>query len=148
MGVVGREANERCFDQLEMPKFVTIGYGDRAGYERTPKNVREAAHAHDAELKQRGALMGVAGAPVQVRNASAAGVRTENSAFMSSVLPVAGFAVIDAADLAEAIKIVSQTPCAVAHGVVEVWPLEQTGERGTANRPCANPATRTAITST
>ena len=83
-----------------MPKFVTIGYGDRAGYERTPKNVREAAHAHDAELKQRGALMGVAGAPVQVRNASAAGVRTENSAFMSSVLPVAGFAVIDAADLA------------------------------------------------
>ena len=44
---------------------------------------------------------------------------------MSSALPVAGFAVIEAADLSEAIKIVSQTPCAVAHGVVEVWPLEQ-----------------------
>jgi hypothetical protein len=29
--------------------------------------------------------------------------------------------VIDAVDLCEAIKIVSQTPCAVAHGVVEVW---------------------------
>jgi hypothetical protein len=54
----------------------------------------------------------------------AGGVRTENSAFMSSPLPVAGFAVIDAADLAEAIQIVSKTPCAVAHGV---WPLEQTG---------------------
>jgi hypothetical protein len=25
----------------------------------------------------------------------------------------------------EAIKIVSLTPCAVAHGIVEVWPLEQ-----------------------
>jgi hypothetical protein len=110
-----------------MPKFVTIGYGDRAGYERTPQDVRDAAHAHDAELKKGGALMGVAGVPVQVRNALAAGVRTENSAFMSSALPVAGFAVIDAADLAEAIKIVSQTPCAVAHGVVEVWPLEQVG---------------------
>ena len=103
------------------------GYGDRAGYERTPKDVRDAAHAHDAELKQRGALMGVAGAPVQVRNASTAGVRTENSAFMSSALPVAGFALIEAADLAEAITIVSQTPCAVAHGAVEVWPLEQAG---------------------
>jgi hypothetical protein len=29
-------------------------------------------------------------------------------------LPVAGFAVIDAVDLAEAIQIASQTPCAVA----------------------------------
>ena len=65
----------------------------------------------------------VAGAPVQVRNPLAAGVQRENSAFLSSDLPVAGFAVIEAADLSEAIKIVSLTPCAVAHGVVEVWPL-------------------------
>src|SRR6478735_5154820 len=101
-----------------MPKFVTIGYGDRAGYDRTPQEVRDAAHAHDAELQKRGALMGVAGSPVQVRNTLAAEVQTENSAFMSSALPVAGFAVIEASDLAEAIKLVSKTPCAVAHGVV------------------------------
>ena len=69
-------------------------------------------------------MIGAAGAPVQARNPLAAGVKTENSAFMSSALPVAGFAVIEAADLAEAIEIVSRTPCAVAHGVVEVWPLE------------------------
>ena len=110
-----------------MPKFVTIGYGDRAGYESTPVDVRDAAHAYDAELRKRGALMGVAGVPVQVRNTLAAGVRTKNSPFMSSALPIAGFAVIDAADLAEAITIVSKTPCAVAHGIVEVWPLEQAG---------------------
>jgi YCII-related domain len=72
-------------------------------------------------------LIGVAGAPAQVHNPLAAGVKTENSAYLSSALPVAGFAVIEAADLAEAIKIVSKTPCAVAHGVVEVWPLEQAG---------------------
>jgi hypothetical protein len=46
---------------------------------------------------------------------------------MSSALPVAGFAVIDVADLAEAIQIASQTPCAVAHGAVEAWPLEEAG---------------------
>jgi hypothetical protein len=40
-------------------------------------------------------------------------------------LPLAGFAVIEAIDLADAIEKVSRTPCAVAHGVVEVWPLEQ-----------------------
>jgi hypothetical protein len=110
-----------------MPKFITIGYGDRAGYDRTPKEIRDTSHAHEAEMRKRGALIGIAGAPVQVRNPSAAGVKTENSAFMSSALPVAGFAVIDAADLAEAITIVSQTPCAIAHGVVEVWPLQQAG---------------------
>jgi hypothetical protein len=46
-------------------------------------------------------------------------------AFMSSALPVAGFAIIEAATLAEVIDIVSRTPCAIAHGVVEVWPLQE-----------------------
>ncbi|MDP9423350.1 MAG: YciI family protein [Pseudomonadota bacterium] len=107
-----------------MPKFVAIGYGDDAGYERTASDVRDAAHAHDDELRRCGALMGIAGSPVQVRNPDAAGVQTENAAFMSSPLPIAGFSVIEAADLTEAVKLASQTPCAVAHGVVEVWPLK------------------------
>ncbi|WP_254595886.1 YciI family protein [Achromobacter anxifer] len=69
--------------------------------------------------------MGIAGKPVQVRNHEAARVETINGPFMKSPLPVAGFAIIEAADMAEAIAMVSQTPCAIAHGVVEVWPLEQ-----------------------
>ena len=44
---------------------------------------------------------------------------------MTSALPIAGFAVIEAATIAEAVEIASRNPCAVAHGVVEVWPLEQ-----------------------
>ncbi|AGZ40819.1 YciI family protein [Actinoplanes friuliensis] len=108
-----------------MAKFVTIGYGDRAGYDRVDPGVREAAHAHDARLRRSGADMGIAGRPVQVRNHGAAGVTTSDEPFMSSALPVAGFAIIEAATLAEAIHMVSQTPCAVAHGVVEVWPLQE-----------------------
>lgn len=108
-----------------MARFVTIGYGDRAGYDRTAPEIRDAAHAHDARLRKAGALMGVAGAPVQVRNPEAKGAETTEGPFMASSLPVAGFAVIEAATLAEAIEMVSKSPCAVAHGVVEVWPLEQ-----------------------
>lgn len=108
-----------------MPKFVTIGYGDQAGYDRTPAAIRDAAHAQDARLQGQGAVVGIAGAPVQVRNPEAAGVETAQGPFLSASLPVAGFAIIEAADLAEAIDMVSRTPCAVAHGVVEVWPLEQ-----------------------
>ncbi len=108
-----------------MSMFVTIGYGDRAGYDRTDQAVRDAAHAHDARLCRSGAIMGIAGQPVQVRNHDAAGAETESGPFLQSSLPVAGFALIEAASLAEAIEMSSHTPCAVAHGVVEVWPLEQ-----------------------
>jgi hypothetical protein len=110
--------------KLKMPKFVTIGYGDRAGYDRTTPEVRNAAHRHDEMLRAEGVQMGVAGAPVQVRNTDAEGVETTAGAYMSSGLPIAGFAIIEAANLAEAIDKVSRTPCAVAHGVVEVWPLK------------------------
>jgi len=108
-----------------MPKFITIGYGDRKGYDRTAKSVRDAAHAHDEVLKKSGALMGIAGRPVQVRNHEAKEVQTEDGPYMAAQLPVAGFAVIEAPTMAEAVKMVSQTPCAVAYGVVEVWPLER-----------------------
>lgn len=108
-----------------MPKFLTIGYGDRTGYDGTDAEVRDAAHAHDAGLQAGGAVMGIAGAPVQVRNHDAAGVETTDGPFMTSSLPVAGFAVIEATTMAEAVAMVSGTPCAVAQGVVEVWPFEQ-----------------------
>jgi hypothetical protein len=108
-----------------MPKFVTIGYGDREGYDRTAASVREAAHAHDARLRAAGVLMGIAGTPVQVRNPDARQLETSTGPYLSSPLPLAGFAIIEAASMAEAVKMVSQSPCAVAHGVVEIWPLEQ-----------------------
>jgi hypothetical protein len=106
-----------------VPTFVTIGYGDRAGYDRTDPAVREAAHRHDADLLADGALMGIARTPVQVRNHDDAGVSTEEGPFLRSELPVAGFALIEAASLDEAISLASRSPCAVAHGVIEVWPL-------------------------
>lgn len=109
-----------------MAKFVTIGYGGEEGYNRTAASVRDEAHAHDERLRESGADMGVTGAPVQVRNHDGGGVTVENGSFMSSALPVAGFAVIEASSLAEAIDMVSRTPCAVAQGVVEVWPLRET----------------------
>jgi hypothetical protein len=108
-----------------MAKFITIGYGDQAGYDRTAPETRDAAHAHDDELRKGGVIMGIAETPVQVRNPDATGLKTVNGPYLSSSLPVAGFAVIEAASLAEAIEAVSKSPCSVAHGVVEVWPLRE-----------------------
>jgi hypothetical protein len=113
-------------EEKSMAKFITIGYGDQAGYVSTSREIRDEAHAHDARLRSDGADMGVAGEPVQVRNHDGAGVRTENGPFMHSSLPVVGFAVIEAPTMAEAVEMVSRTPCAVARGVVEIWPFDQT----------------------
>lgn len=107
-----------------MTTFITIGYGDRAGYEQTDPALRDAAHEHEGRLRAGGALIGIAGEPVQVRNHAGSGVRTTPGPHMRSDLPVAGFAVIEAESAEEAVQLVAATPCSVAYGVVEVWPLQ------------------------
>jgi hypothetical protein len=108
-----------------MPKYITIGYGDQAGYDRTPNDIRQAAHDHDASLQKRGVVMGIAETPVQVRNPQGSGVLTQAGAYMSSDLPIAGFSIMEARDMEEAIMLVSKSPCAVADGVIEIWPLRE-----------------------
>ena len=70
--------------------------------------------------------MGIAGQPVQVRNHNAAGVETATGPYLRSDLPIAGFRLIEAPSIEEAVELASGSPCAVAQGVVEVWPLEST----------------------
>ena len=106
-----------------MAIFLTVGYGDQAGYERTDEAVRAAAHAHDDRLRANGATIGIAGTPVQVRNPGATGITTTGGPYLRSDLPIAGFALIEADSIDNAIEMCAQTPCAVAHGVVEIWPL-------------------------
>ena len=85
--------------------IITTGCGDEAGHERTAPNIRERAHEQDEKLAQAGVRIGPAGEPQ---------------------LPLAGFMLIEADNLEHAIALVADTPCAVADGVVEVWPIEET----------------------
>lgn len=75
------------------------------------------------ELRAAGATIGIAGKPVQVRNPNASGKSITDGPYLRSDLPVAGFALIEAESIEDAIHACAHTPCAVAHGVVEVWPL-------------------------
>jgi hypothetical protein len=112
-------------EEVRMPRYITIGYGDQAGYDRTPQDIRQAAHDHDASLRQRGVVMGIAETPVQVRNHNARGVVIEAGPYLSSGLPIAGFSIMEARDIDEAVELASKSPCAVAQGVIEVWPLRE-----------------------
>ena len=58
-----------------------------------------------------------------MRNHNGNGTQTENGAYLKSDLPIAGFALIEADGIEEAVDLVAKTPCAIAYGVVEVWPL-------------------------
>ncbi len=106
-------------------RYLTIGYGDQAGYDRTPRELRDAAHDHDARQAAAGVITGVLLEPVQVRNHQDRGLTTQAGPFSTSSLPVAGFSFIEADSLEEAVAIAAQAPCAVADGVVEVWPVQQ-----------------------
>ena len=113
-----------------MPTFLTIGYGDAEGYEATHPARRRDAHAHDAWLASQGAVIAALGTPTQVRNPDGEEVRTTDGAFLQSELPVAGFALFEAESLEEAVERVAGTPCAIAHGVVEVWPIVNAVDQG------------------
>lgn len=106
-----------------MPKFVTIGYGDEGGYNAADPTAIAEAHKNDERLVSSGDIVGIANEPVQVRNPDGVGVHVTKGQYLSSRLPLAGFAVIEAMDLEDAIAKVAKSPCAVAQGVVEVWPL-------------------------
>jgi hypothetical protein len=117
-----------------MPTFLTIGYGNAEDYEATDPARRDQAHAHDKWLASEGAVIAAVGTPTQVRNPDGAGVSTTPGAYMHTALPLAGFALLEAASLEEAVTRVAGTPCAVARGVVEVWPIVSTVEQSGADR--------------
>ena len=74
-----------------MPKFLTIGYGDEAGYQATEPALRDRAHAHDARLLAQGAVMSRAGEPIQVRNTGGTGVQTQSGPFLQARAAHCGF---------------------------------------------------------
>ncbi len=106
-----------------MATFLTIGYGDAEGYEATDPARRDKAHAHDRWLASQGAVIAAVGPPTQVRNPEGGEFSTTRGAYMHADLPLVGFALLEAESLDEAVERVAGTPCAVAHGVVEVWPI-------------------------
>jgi len=59
--------------------------------------VRAAAHANDEALIGRGALIGMAGAPVQVRNRETVAWRSKTAPICNRRCRFAGFAIIEAA---------------------------------------------------
>jgi hypothetical protein len=101
-------------------KYLCLAYGDEKDWNALPKREQDELLAQDEVLRRRGVLMGAAETSVTTVRAWDGTPTITKGPFADSKVPLAGFCVIEAADLDEVISLVAQTPCARAKGAIEV----------------------------
>ncbi len=107
-------------------KFLVLAYGAEKDWKALSERDQEELLAQDDVLRARGDTVAAVERGVTVK-AWDRTARVTDGPFARSEVPLAGFGVIEARDLDEAISLVARTPCAVARGAVEIWPLRDVG---------------------
>ncbi len=107
-------------------KFLVLAYGAEEGWKALTKAEQDALLAQDDVLRARGDTVAAVEGGVTVRTPSGAPVVTPGP-FARADAPLAGFGIVEARDLDEAVSLVARTPCAVARGAVEIWPVRNVG---------------------
>ena len=108
--------------RLEM-RFLVLAYGAEKDWKGLSKSDQDELLAQDEYLRKRGALVAAVDPAATTVKAWDGTASTTNGPFAQSTVPLAGFGVIEAADLEEAIRLVTNTPCARARGAVELRPI-------------------------
>jgi hypothetical protein len=102
-------------------RFLCLAYGDEAGWDSLSKAEREKALAHDAVIRDRGNLMSAVRPTVtSVKNWKNRKLQVSRRPYARHRLPLAGFSAIEAESVEEVVKLVRDTPCARARGVIEI----------------------------
>jgi len=109
-------------------RYLCLAYGDGKDFELLSKSEQEKLFEQDELIRKRGGLMATVRPATTVHSANGK-VVTRAGPFAVGTAPFVGFSFIDARDLDEVIDLVSKTPCAVAGGAVEVWPLTDDGKQ-------------------
>jgi hypothetical protein len=111
-------------------KFLCLAYGSEKDWSVLSKSEQDALLAQDEVLRKRGDLVAALEPKATVVRAWDGTPRTTDGPLNPSPLPLAGFGIIEAADLDEAIQLVAKTPCARARGAVELRPIAQSNDVG------------------
>lgn len=104
-------------------KYLCIAYGAEKDWEALTKSEQEALLAQDEIIRKRGALMAAVEPTVTTVSAWDGKPTVTNNGVAELSVPLAGFSVIEAADIDEVIKLVAATPCARAKGFIEIRPI-------------------------
>jgi hypothetical protein len=111
-------------------KYLCLAYGDERAWNGLSKDEQADLLAQDDRLRKRGDLVAAVEPVSTVVRAWDGQPQTTEGPFGASFLPLAGFSVIEAASLDEAVRLVSQTPCARARGAVELRPIASEHDAG------------------
>jgi hypothetical protein len=104
-------------------KYLVLAYGAEEDWKALTESEKDALLAQDDLLRSGGALVAALETAVTTVQAWDGTPSVTDGAFAGLSLPLAGFGVIEAADLNEAIELVAKTPCARAKGAVELRPI-------------------------
>jgi len=111
-------------------KYLCLAYGSEKDWHALTEREQEALLAQDEGLRQRGDLVAAVEPTVTTVRAWDGTSTTTDGAFADSRQPLAGFCIIEAADLDEVVRLVAQTPCARAKGAIEVRPITAINDAG------------------
>jgi hypothetical protein len=104
-------------------KYLCLAYGSEEDWNALSRSEQDALLAQDEVLRQRGDLVAAVQPTATVVRAWDGTPTTTQGPFAASRVPLAGFGIIEAADLDEAVRLVADTPCARAGGAVELRPI-------------------------
>jgi len=104
-------------------KYLVLAYGAEEDWKALSEREQEALLAQDEFLRNRGALVAAVETTVTTVRAWDGKTAATDGALASAGVPLAGFGVIEATDLNEAIELVAKTPCARTKGAVELRPI-------------------------
>lgn len=104
-------------------KFLCLAYGAEEDWNTLSGKEQEELLAQDERLRQRGTLMGSVRTQVVTVTAWDGNLRIAEGRYAPSDAPLAGFSVIEAANVDEVARLVARTPCARARGAIEIRPI-------------------------
>lgn len=114
-------------------KFLCLAYGDEKDWKALSKREQEEMLARDEALRERGTLMASVKTDVAKVRAWDGEPEVTEGAFAQSRVPLAGFSIVEAANVEEAAQLVSGTPCARAKGWIEIRPISAVNEYRTSS---------------
>jgi hypothetical protein len=106
-------------------KFLCLAYCSEKDWLDLSKQEQEELLANDEVLRRRGDLVMAVQPDVATVTAWDGRPKVTNQTFSTLRHPLAGFAVIEADNIDEVIRLVANTPCARANGAIEIRPFLQ-----------------------
>jgi hypothetical protein len=104
-------------------KYLCLAYGAESDWKALDESEQNKLLAADDVIRKRGALMAAVEPVVTTVRAWDGKAEVTQHSFALLGAPLAGFSIIEAADIDEVIRLIADTPCARAKGAIEIRPI-------------------------